>query len=39
MHIFVSWAGRESQAIALILRDWLPRVLPYVRPWVSAEDI
>ena len=39
MHIFVSWAGRDSQAIALILRDWLPQVLPYVRPWVSAEDI
>ena len=39
MNVFVSWAGRESHAIALILREWLPRVLPYVEPWVSTEDI
>ena len=39
MDILLSWAGRESQAIALILREWLPRVLPFVRPWVSLEDI
>ncbi len=39
MNIFVSWAGRESQSIALILRDRLPRVLPYVQPWVSTVDI
>ena len=39
MDIFVSWAGRDSHAIALVLRQWLPRVLPFVRPWVSSEDI
>ena len=39
MDIFVSWAGRDSHAAALVLRQWLPRVLPFVRPWVSSEDI
>lgn len=39
MDIFVSWAGRDSHAVALFLRQWLPEVLPFVRPWVSSEDI
>lgn len=39
MEIFVSWAGRDSHAAAGILREWLPEVLPFVRPWVSSEDI
>ncbi|WP_420636398.1 toll/interleukin-1 receptor domain-containing protein [Candidatus Palauibacter sp.] len=39
MDIFVSWAGRDSHAAARILREWLPEVLPFVRPWVSSEDI
>lgn len=39
MDIFVSWAGRDSHAVALVLRQWLPEVLPFVRPWVSSEDI
>lgn len=39
MDIFVSWAGRDSHAVALVLRRWLREVLPFVRPWVSSEDI
>ena len=39
MDIFVSWAGRDSHAAALVLRQWLPDVLPFARPWVSSEDI
>ena len=39
MDIFVSWAGRDSHAVALVLREWLPTVLPFVRPWVSSEDL
>lgn len=39
MDIFVSWAGRESHAAALVLRRWLPGMLPFARPWVSSEDI
>ena len=39
MDIFVSWAGGDSHAVALVLRRWLPEVLPFVHPWVSSEDI
>ncbi|MDE0356298.1 MAG: toll/interleukin-1 receptor domain-containing protein [Gammaproteobacteria bacterium] len=39
MDIFVSWAGPDSHAVALVLRRWLPHVLSFVRPWVSSEDI
>ena len=39
MDIFVSWAERDSHAVALVLRRWLPEVLPFARPWVSSEDI
>lgn len=39
MDIFLSWHGSSSHALAEILRDWLPTVLPYARPWLSSEDI
>ena len=39
MDIFVSWAGNDSHRVALVLRQWLPEVLRFVRPWVSSEDI
>jgi hypothetical protein len=39
MKIFVSWSGERSQALAVALREWLPLVLHYVEPWLSASDI
>ena len=39
MKVFISWSGPLSHRIALILRDWLPVVLPCMDPWVSSEDI
>jgi hypothetical protein len=36
---FITWSGDLSGRIALQLREWLPRVLPFVEPWVSPEDI
>lgn len=39
MKILISWSGGPSHKVALALRDWLPVVLPFVKPWVSSEDI
>ena len=39
MGIFLSWSGSASRALAHILYDWLPAVLPFVDPWMSSEDI
>jgi hypothetical protein len=39
MNLFISWSGELSHKIALILREWIPTVLPAIKPWVSSEDI
>ncbi|PKP83034.1 MAG: toll/interleukin-1 receptor domain-containing protein [Alphaproteobacteria bacterium HGW-Alphaproteobacteria-18] len=39
MKVFISWSGARSKALALCLKDWLPLVLQYVKPWVSDKDI
>jgi len=38
MRILISWSGKESHEIAIVLKDWLPVVVP-AEPWVSSEDI
>jgi hypothetical protein len=37
--IFVSWSGTPSHEAALLIREWLRRVLQYSDPFVSSEDI
>src|SRR5260370_752925 len=39
MKIFISWSGERSHKLALLLHDWLPRVLPSSECFVSSEDI
>jgi hypothetical protein len=37
--LFIAWSGIQSKTVALALRDRLPVVLQYARPWVSETDI
>jgi|SRR6185295_7906728 len=39
MDIFISWSGPRSKVLAAALRNWLPKVIQAVRPWISASDI
>lgn len=37
MKLFISWSGERSKALAEALRDWIPLVLHYAAPWLSAD--
>ena len=39
MSILLSWSGKQSNAVAAALREWLNGVIPGVNPWMSATDI
>lgn len=39
MKIFLSWSGNESKQLAAIFKEWLPNVLQFVEPYMSAKDI
>src|SRR2546429_1372898 len=38
MKVFISWSGERSLAIATAMRDWLPRVIQLIQPWMSESD-
>jgi hypothetical protein len=37
--LFVSWSGETSRCVAETFREWIPKVLQSVNPWVSSKDI
>ena len=37
--LFLSWSGSESYALAVVVHDWLPTVLPGVKAWMSSKNI
>ena len=39
MDIFISWSGPRSGAAAEALRNWLPKIINAVRPWLSSADV
>ncbi len=39
MNIFISWSGTLSKSVAILLRDFLKKVIQATNPFVSSEDI
>src|SRR5262245_57620556 len=39
MKVFISWSGERSKQLAEAIREWLPNVLQFVKPYFSPADI
>jgi hypothetical protein len=39
MRVFISWSGDLSKQLGEAIRNWLPSVLQYVKPYFSPADI
>ncbi len=39
MEVFISWSGERSRCVAEALRNWIPKIINAVVPWLSSADI
>lgn len=39
MEILISWSKAQSKTVASALHQWLPAVIPGIKPWMSSKDI
>lgn len=39
MKVFISWSGKDSRKFGEALRDWLPAVLQFVKPYFTPLDV
>ncbi len=39
MDVLISWSKNQSREMASLFHDWLPKVVPGFRPWMSSKDI
>jgi len=39
MKVFISWSGERSRRVADALRNWLPKVIQAIDPWISSADV
>ena len=39
VNILVSWSKKQSKDMASAFHDWLPKVVPGFKPWMSSKDI
>jgi len=39
MKIFISWSGKRSHAVAVVMSSWLKCVIQALKPWISSKDI
>lgn len=37
MHVFLSWSGQQSHAVATVLSAWIAQVIQVAEPWISSE--
>lgn len=37
--VFIGWSGTGSKELASCLREWLPKVIKDIKPWMSKMDI
>ena len=39
MKVFISWSGDRSKQLAEVIREWLPNVMQFVKPFFTPVDI